>query len=379
CQVSSFLQSGCLLPLISILRSPQPDSKQHVQCSLVDFGILRDWIASCQTSHSLPQCRGSHLSQFTTPIRVIDCQTRKVILAPKDCKYIALSYVWGVAGSSHETVNGNDIPALPRTIRDSITVTTSMGYRYLWVDKYCIKQDENSDLLAQVQQMDLIYRQAQATIIACAGSSPDSGLPGVSTPRTIVQARVTVGHLPLVTFRLFPWVEPNSSKWQTRGWTFQEHLLSSRRLFFTDEQVLFACNEFWASEMFRHPQKLELSLRTYPGSSSIWKPKSGLSGVQPMAHWRGNGSLPTLLQYIEEYSKRELTKPNDIFNAFHGILKAFMAINPSISHLWGIPFSGEQVDSLNSFCHCLLWENRCMLRREGFPSWSWVGWLGAAA
>lgn len=64
-------------------------------------------------------------------LRVIDCTQRKVIAAPPECKYFALSYVWG-KDQQPCVIDG----CLPQTIEDSITTVLYLGYRYLWIDRF---------------------------------------------------------------------------------------------------------------------------------------------------------------------------------------------------------------------------------------------------
>ncbi|KAH6647812.1 heterokaryon incompatibility [Truncatella angustata] len=54
-------------------------------------------------------------------------------------------------------------------VRDAISATKSLGYRYLWVDKHCIDQSNETDIRRQISQMGNIYAQAEVTIIAAAG------------------------------------------------------------------------------------------------------------------------------------------------------------------------------------------------------------------
>ena len=84
---------------------------------------------------------------------------------------IYASYVWE-SGTTHP--GGH----LPRAIKDAFEVTISLGYRYLRVDRYCVKQDI-VDKHHQIRQMDLVYRTANVTIVAAEGVDADSGLPGV--------------------------------------------------------------------------------------------------------------------------------------------------------------------------------------------------------
>jgi hypothetical protein len=71
---------------------------------------------------------------------------------------------------------------------------------------------------------------------------------------------------------------------------------------------------------------------------------------------------------VELYTRRSLTEPSDILNAFEGVERVLQDHMDTSMH-FGLP-SGL-LDS------ALLWESSQLLRRrEGFPSWSWAGWVG---
>jgi hypothetical protein len=50
-----------------------------------------------------------------------------------------------------------------------MTVVTTLGKRYLWVDIYCIGQQDHNAKDLQIQNMDRIYEGAFATLVASAG------------------------------------------------------------------------------------------------------------------------------------------------------------------------------------------------------------------
>lgn len=99
----------------------------------IDFSFLRDVVRFCSDEH---RCcfRGTSSLDNVPRLKVIDVTTRTVIQAPDKCEYIALSYVWGTGayGSSYR----DDLEHPPQIIEDAMFVTSSLGYRYLWVDKY---------------------------------------------------------------------------------------------------------------------------------------------------------------------------------------------------------------------------------------------------
>jgi len=68
---------------------------------------------------------------------------------------------------------------LPNTIEDAISVTQQLGFRYLWIDRYCINQQDKTHATQQIEQMGSIYRNSEITIIAACGKDPSHGLPGI--------------------------------------------------------------------------------------------------------------------------------------------------------------------------------------------------------
>jgi len=71
---------------------------------------------------------------------------------------------------------------------------------------------------------------------------------------------------------------------------------------------------------------------------------------------------------VELYTRRELTNPQDILNGFEGVqLVLEKRINAKI-------YYGALENMMDS---SLLWAStKRLIRRPGFPSWSWSGWIG---
>lgn len=172
---------------------------------------------------------------------------RCIVRAPMDFQYVALSYVWGYSGGTltpcSNLVDGILPSNLSGTIEDTITVTIEMGFRYLCIDKYCIDQSaEGPALLKQLSAMDLYYSRAALTIIAASGDDAQFGLPGVGKQLRIQQPSIAVNGITWVSGSRNMQAPIRASKWMTRGWTYHEEHFSRRRLYFTNEQVLFECN-----------------------------------------------------------------------------------------------------------------------------------------
>lgn len=180
--------------------------------------------------------------------RLIHCETLVVVDATDMMSWAALSYVWAIAQDSHENPMrySDGVPEsrrlpnkIPGVVLDAIEVAKSLGYDYIWVDRYCIDQSDMAHIDDQIPKMDRIYHGADQTIIA---ATQKNGLPGVGmTPRT---PQSVVPFPDGLTLFVMPSVsrEKIISPWSFRGWTYQEEMLSRRRLYFTGYEMLFECN-----------------------------------------------------------------------------------------------------------------------------------------
>ncbi|PVH70530.1 HET-domain-containing protein, partial [Cadophora sp. DSE1049] len=184
---------------------------------------------------------------------LIDCTESKIVPAYSSsiinkAQYVALSYVWGERSQDPSCLTSplkasRPLRDIPQVIADAMEVVKKMGYVYLWVDRYCIPQGNTRRAVEimddHLSKMGHIYANAVFTIIAAAGTDPSHGLPGVSCLRDR-QPAIKIGDYTLVGV-VNPAFAISESKWNHRGWTFQEGLLSRRRLVFTQTQVYFQC------------------------------------------------------------------------------------------------------------------------------------------
>jgi hypothetical protein len=99
----------------------------------IDTGLIKRWIRGCQNDHQ--RCvKDIGCRSKLQNLRVIDCEQRIVVSSPLECKFVALSYVWGT--SSAYSTGEDNVETPPKTIAQSIYFTRKLGYKYLWVDKY---------------------------------------------------------------------------------------------------------------------------------------------------------------------------------------------------------------------------------------------------
>ncbi|MCJ1259453.1 hypothetical protein MMC24_007291 [Lignoscripta atroalba] len=348
----------------------------HISAGGVNFALLRRWIDQCETNHQgLCNRPGWTLKAHgTTKMRVIDVRARRVIEVPRNSRYITLSYVWGprtlspqpFRATTAEFYKGEDgdlvmdLPnQLPRTIEDALYVTAMLGERFLWVDSLCIIQDDESDKKAEIANMDRIYSGSFVTIVAASGSDANAGLPHVRPgSRGIQQHTETVGDLQLVIALAGLSAHLATSKWISRAWTFQEGLLTRRRLIFTDEQVFYECVKG------RNCEAISASRRYTILDNSLHL-------TAPGQEWE----FKVYDQLLQLYKDRALSYESDSINAFAGIIKAMERLH-NVSFLWGLP----EMD----FESALLWQlsdtseqDHILQRRGQFPSWSWAGWSGS--
>ncbi|KAK3347614.1 heterokaryon incompatibility protein-domain-containing protein [Neurospora tetraspora] len=361
----------------------------------VNYPLLRCWIKECEDDHPGCSLRSSEPTKSHTgpTIRGIDCRTRKIVeLQPGD-QYIALSYVWGNKPFLENKGNRALPTNAPKVIEDAMIVVRELGQRYLWVDQYCIDQHDEQAKHAQIRNMAHIYEGSYATIVAFSGENSSCGLPGVSSTPRIPQPRFTssrltlLGFTPVLTRQSF-----EASIWSKRGWTFQEALLSRRLLIFAPEQVYFHCpSGIWAENSTPAPR---LDVSSYiDHQSADWKRE--MRSIFPLTRVHDSTygfqvetfDIQDLLPLIEGYGRRQLSFQADALDAFRGLLSRV-----SIVTYWGIPaydlpqshrgsfvLDGSEADAL--FLQCLFWiplhtatRTQYLGRREGFPSWSWLGW-----
>jgi hypothetical protein len=192
-------------------------------------------------------------------------------------------------------------------------------------------------------QMGAIYAGAQITIVAAAGSDPNFGLPGVlsqgrSVPKAEKVGKVWLKPLP----RLVQLAEVSESKWASRAWTFQEFHRSRRRLIFTENQAIFVCNsgmeyEIAFSGISWIPSSKERKQDTYWAQQ--WLPRCTMTrGLQ----YSGAATIDRAAGYLEAYSKRDLSYDTDALDAIAGALEPLQKDN--VYHIWGVPFQYTSKD-----------------------------------
>jgi hypothetical protein len=203
---------ACMAEKLSIGRSI---GGRSVNREYIDFDLCSRWFRLCNDEHE--DCRGlidMPVGAAKGPKRLIDVVEGRLIMTEsklKEAGYAALSYVWGckpelwLVNKTNEYLQtaGSIVPTnerIPRTIRDALAFCRKTKIPYIWVDSFCIIQDDKADQAIEIPRMFEIYSQATVTLVAISGSSSRDPLPGV-TPNTRLwhQYRGTVKGLDLIT------------------------------------------------------------------------------------------------------------------------------------------------------------------------------------
>ena len=324
---------------------------------MVDWSTVRIWLENCDREHG-SSCDNGILKSPPHDFRLIDTEKGCVVMAPPSCRYATLSYVWGSTTDKNTLATISTIKILeeegylfktpiPATIKDSIRACIELKIRYLWIDRLCIVQDDTTTVKAsQINAMGDIYSHSYLTLVDLEGVTMDHGLPGVSQARASHTIHKVCGLSMRAMEDSFPTLV-KKSKWRSRGWTFQEAMLSTRMLFFADAGVLFECSQ--ASQEDRFALSTSASLQFTPATAYD--------------------------QLVLEFSSRSFTINSDVLRAFSGI----MHWKYGTEHYFGLPYCEFVRGMLWRFYAMSAPENPCPRRTETgdtFPTWSWSSVMG---
>jgi hypothetical protein len=74
--------------------------------------------------------------------------------------------------STHEVYQRCLSLDIPNTRRDAIQVIRVLGYKYIWIDAFCIIQDNEGDKSHEIGKMGQVYRHTLFTIYAKGAFNP---------------------------------------------------------------------------------------------------------------------------------------------------------------------------------------------------------------
>ncbi|KAK1705299.1 heterokaryon incompatibility protein-domain-containing protein [Colletotrichum lupini] len=362
----------------------------------IDGDLLKTWLRTCEEKHHIVCWRkDEHAVGLIEPfIRLLDLKDNCLVQKSDLPKFVALSYVWGRGAVNYKLTTdnidelfkpgglSNNFDKLPKTIQDSIKLTALLGHQYLWIDSLCIIQKGNDDdNKVQLALMDVIYSRASFTIVSANGEDANArlyGSPGIDRSKKQYTAEYSSD---LTLLSLVPDFEDGVQQiyWNTRGWTYQERLLSRRLVFFTDNTVYFQCGQMTCSEDFnmlrddvtQSASQQNITLSRGEAPPTLTRRHQYRLGISPEFYYR----------MVTEYTSREMSHTDDRVNGFKGILNVI----EKVPEYKGVFVWGTWAKDLLAFS--LLWQPRQELSRVVkyksdpplilYPSWSWAGWTGA--
>ena len=374
--------------------------------STASFETAQHWLEDCMQNHSDSNIYGHDagidprdLKNKPTRLVQVDetfSNVRIVEGSSVVTPYAALSYVWGRGDAPWRTLRANiqsrrsgfAFNDLPQTLRDAAVVAVRLGISHVWIDALCIVQDDIADWEKESVMMNAVYSNAIVTIVASCSTSSTSGLfnsmsqSGDSFEQRGLKLQSTLATGEPSTLYISPSpLHPQELDFTfdaaregpdifERGWTFQEWLMSPRKLYMTSLQLMWECGG---------------GVQTEDGLWTYQRPSRGLTQqfwltLKLMALKPSNQIATTShtnrLWYkdieCQSYSGRNLTNFSDRLIAVSGVAKLFKQAS-KLHYL-----AGTWLESLPGG---LCWRSMAAAARSRpdyiAPSWSWASFDSA--
>jgi hypothetical protein len=245
------------------------DTVQTLSAAYMDRA--RYWLRECEAKHTGCKAQNSNFM----PTRIVHVGTSDLLIPVhleisagfrslnQDRRYCSLSHRWIGVEMELKTTNVEalmeEIPieCLSKASRDAIFVTRHLGLKYLWIDSLCIIQDLPEDWTREAITMADIYENSVCTI-AAAGETTVSYKAAFEAQNPLIHNHCRLAG----SWKDGLYVEQFSSGLEgtngsslvqhkdliSRGWVYQERILSPKILFFGDREVLWSCRYGRASE-----------------------------------------------------------------------------------------------------------------------------------
>lgn len=334
------------------------------------FSLVSSWLNECVTKHD--KCKAGDFNRTyhdaSLPSRVVDVGPQDGSIQPKlycskgrRAKWVALSHRWGDSTQKVlRTTRANleqhqkaiHMYEMPKTFRDAVEVTRALGVIYLWIDSLCIIQDDQNDWKKESATMGTIYQDAHLTILAIQAKDPDSGLfSGISDDAGYnfgdhvelpyyEQGAVKGSFYVSVKDEKVHDVKSENVPLLTRGWVFQEWILSRRSIIFLDSGLIWSCRESSEDELGnRVPLK--------------------------------RPTIQDWMEVVSDYSRTELSYESDRLVALQGMAHSLQKVRTDL-YFGGI-WTADLPDAL-------LWTNVTRKTtprlRHHLPSWIWASASG---
>ncbi|EME81114.1 uncharacterized protein MYCFIDRAFT_77043, partial [Pseudocercospora fijiensis CIRAD86] len=236
--------------------------------SQATLSVAQYWLGECMKTHA--KCGAGSDPQWY-PTRLLDLSQSRIRLIETTGKtlngrYATLSHCWGgetipvMNSENHDTFVsiGRALSEFPKSHAEAIEAARTLGFRYFWIDCYCIMQagmnaSFTSDKAKELTMMKLVCANSALNIGATSASAPSIGCftdhnGSIVCPDRITLTRPGLARPQVFQVDSFDYVIDKDmfyrkNKLFTRGWVFQERLLAPRMLHFAGEQLYWECSD----------------------------------------------------------------------------------------------------------------------------------------
>jgi hypothetical protein len=360
------------------------------------YSQIKRWVSNCVENH--PGCRKEPSDTFV-PTRLLDIKLldqnyiRVVETAPNNIKgpYLTLSHCWGKAtlltltreNEARLKDSGAHMSELPKNFQEAIEVARFIGLQYIWIDSLCICQGEGGDFATEGQLMHKVYRYSYCNIAIADSSDSSGGIFRNRDPHSIIPPKLstdTSSKLGEGTWRILPsdlWTSSLlGSKIYSRGWVFQERMLSPRILHFAHSQIFWDCCTLSATETL--PSGLPHTLDALASTDRHWRGRIQSVSYPPKEVVVGanDGSMETFWKTsVANYTNCDLTNQVDKTFAIWSIAKI---VRDVLDEEYG---GGMWEFGLEEQLAWQVKESRADMRlvelESRWPSWTWASVKGA--
>jgi hypothetical protein len=270
--------------------------------------------------------------------------------------------------------------SLSSLFQDTVTITRSLGYRYLWIDSLCIIQDSQQDWVSEAAKMGYIFKNSSLTIAAETSRDCREGV-FASSNRLWLNLEDSFA-LPChssthqIQGRVSPKLDSEAPKRRdflgSRAWTLQEDILSPRTIIWTSRGLKWQCRSADYGEGIQLEGSLKIS-KYYNWMHNNWKsiclPRQDFSkyGSSGSASNRSTSqAMEIWYSILQNFVRRNITNHADRLLALSGVARdiARLTAYGYFAGLWG-----------EDLCAGLLWStngNAETLKDASEPSWSWA-------
>jgi hypothetical protein len=284
--------------------------------------------------------------------------------------------------------------AMPKTFREAVELCRHLHIPYLWIDALCIIQPnvpdgDDEDWQNQSVIMSQIYGQALLTIAATDAANVHQGC--FTTPSSRLGNVPKSCHLfagkSLQTMVLKPeypnwWQVVSDAPLGSRGWTFQEQMLSLRVVHCTELGIFWECDNIQASEFNDELEHTDLSKIRYLFSGGAHSPHKPLR-LKEKLHL----TKETWSGIVTDYSSRQFTFKSDRLLALSSVAQhiGFLTGDEYLAGLWRsaiftnllwYSWGGASTQRFRLFPRPAEGPVGGTLPNYVAPSWSWASVIG---